>query len=268
MVVKQSIINISSFIHDSYATVILSCSEILRKGRFQPFIHFSFVFGLSTVLYNQRSISLSSITLELFCWGQIFWLLILVFSSTVNWLCLMSSLLLIIFVIGLLVTLSGEFLEMFIQLLYSFFLASSFYEVLFLLWGSLPFAHFIYCLPCYPWLSMFYWISDFIDLTLNLCLLLFLVWFSSFWDFLSFCPLAFVSFLSFSKDPIFMFSCFFLIVTPIELYIWFLAWLVCTMLLLPCKQWQSFHICHLECVFQLSSEEYRICFLLLLYIYS
>ena len=54
--------------------------------------------------------------------------------------------------------------------------------------------HFIYCLSYYLWLSIFYWISNFIDLALNVFYLLILVCVSSFLAFLSFYLLAFVGF--------------------------------------------------------------------------
>ena len=85
---------------------------------------------------------------------------------------LMSSWLLIIFVISLFVTL-GEFpkiLEIFFPYLYSFFLAGSFN---FYSHGCLPFAHFIYCLPHYLWLSIFYQVSYFVDVALNVFFLFF-----------------------------------------------------------------------------------------------
>ena len=79
---------------------------------------------------------------------------------------------------------------MFFLLKYSFFLGGRF-------WvrsrGSLPSAHFIYCLPCYSWLSIFYGVLDFIDLTLNAFKSLFLVCVSSPWAFVNFWMLAFVA---------------------------------------------------------------------------
>ena len=45
-----------------------------------------------------------------------------------------------------------------------------------------------------------------------------------------------------------------------ELYVWLLVWLVCT-LLLTREQWQSFHSCHSQNTFQISLEENQICFL-------
>ena len=52
----------------------------------------------------------------------------------------------------------------------------------------------------------------------------------------------------------------------LTLYIWFLVWSVCTLqlLLFLCWQWQSFPICHSEYVFQISLEEYRICFFIVI----
>ena len=81
----------------------------------------------------------------------------------------------------------------------------------------------------------------------------------SFWTFLSFCMLAFVGFLLLSKDAFYLvFSQ--LRVTHMELNIWFLFWLVCTMLLLPCEWWLSFHIHQWEYVFLNFPEEYKICY--------
>ena len=55
---------------------------------------------------------------------------------------------------------------------------------------------------------------------------------SSFWAFLSFCKLAFVEFLFLSKDAFFKLSPFpYLLVTPMELYIWLEVWLVSTLLI-------------------------------------
>ena len=123
---------------------------------------------------------------------------------------LMSSWQLINFVVGLFVTFQDVFkkiLEMFFPYLYLFFLVGSFK---FCSQGALPFAHFIYCQPCYLWFCIFNWVSYFIDLTLN-------VFFYSFWyvlvnslfPFLSFCTLAFVGFLLLHKDTVFSLSCFF-----------------------------------------------------------
>ena len=56
---------------------------------------------------------------------------------------------------------------------------------------------------------------------------------SSLWGFLSFYGLAFVVFISFSKDAMFTLSPYSkLKVTPVELYIRHLVWLECTLLLL------------------------------------
>ena len=69
------------------------------------------------------------------------------------------------------------------------------------------FAHFIYCLPFYSWLSTFYRISYIIDLILNV-FSFFFVCFSYLWAFISFCALAFVGFQFLSKDAFFMLSFF------------------------------------------------------------
>ena len=139
---------------------------------------------------------------------------------------------------------SKQILEMFFPHLYSIFLAVSFY---FCSQGTLSSAQFIYCLPCYLWLPIFYQVSYFIDLALNVFLFFFLVCVSSLWAFLRFCILAFVGFLILSRNAIFMLSYFSsLLVTPMELYTWLLVWLVCTLELLPSRYWQHFHILHSE----------------------
>ena len=96
---------------------------------------------------------------------------------------------------------------MFITNLNSFFLAGSFK---FCFWGALPFAHFIYCLPCCSRLSIFYRRFYFIDLTSKINFFVLLVCVSSVCASLSFWALAFVGFLWLHKDTIFTLSRFFL----------------------------------------------------------
>ena len=71
---------------------------------------------------------------------------------------------------------SEEILEMFPQV-YLFFLAGSFQ---FSFRSALPSAHFFYCLPCYPRLSIFNQVSNLIDLILYAFCLFFLVYISLF----------------------------------------------------------------------------------------
>ena len=77
-------------------------------------------------------------------------------------------------------------------------------------WGALPLAHFINCLPCYSWLSVFYWISYFIILTSNVFLFVLVCVSYSLCAFLSFYALAFVAFLFLHEDAVFMLFCFLL----------------------------------------------------------
>ena len=74
--------------------------------------------------------------------------------------------------------------------------------------GAFPFAHFIHCLLRYSRLSNFFQVY-FIDLTLNVIFLFFLVCVSSLCAFLSFCALESVGFLLVHKDTAFMLSHFF-----------------------------------------------------------
>ena len=96
-------------------------------------------------------------------------------SFCVNYFSLMSSWLLLNFRVGFICDFMGiskKILEMLFPHVYSFFLPDSFY---FCSRGSLPFTHFIYCLPRYSRLSNFYRVSNSIDLTLNVFYLFFLV---------------------------------------------------------------------------------------------
>ena len=81
-------------------------------------------------------------------------------------------------------------LEMLFPQVYSFFLAGS-------TRSTLPSAHFVYRLPCYPRLSIFNWVSNVIDLILYVFCLFFYVYVSSFCAFLSFWALKLVGFLLF-----------------------------------------------------------------------
>ena len=85
----------------------------------------------------------------------------------------MFSWLLMIFMISLSVTL-GEFPSRFLKCSFHICICFS-WLVAFSSQGALPFAHFIYCLPCYSRFSIFYQVSNVIDLTLNVFYLFFLV---------------------------------------------------------------------------------------------
>ena len=93
--------------------------------------------------------------------------------------------------------------------MYSFFLAGSFQ---FSSCSTLPSIHFVCCLPCYPRLSIFNWVSNLIDLILKYSVCSFRYTFvSSFCAFLSFWALIMVRFLLLHKEAVFMSAHFFLI---------------------------------------------------------
>ena len=161
----------------------------LGKGRMYPFIHLSIWFWLYTALQCQSSMSsnclvfhtsegissspaaflfLSFLSTESspFEYTVLVWCLIAYWVESL-WVygpSLMSNCLLIILMIGSWVT-SEEFLSKFSKVLfpqvYSILLADSFQ---FNFGGALPFAHFVYSLPCYPRSSIFNWVSNLIDL--------------------------------------------------------------------------------------------------------
>ena len=82
-------------------------------------------------------------------------------TSSVNYSSLMSTWQLMIFVVTLSAALgvgSEKILEMLFLFLYSFFLAGIFY---FYFRVAFPNPHYFYCLPCYSWLFIFYWVSYF-----------------------------------------------------------------------------------------------------------
>ena len=49
-----------------------------------------------------------------------------------------------------------------------------------------------------------------------------------------------------------------LLVSPMELWVWLLVWLVCILQKLSRGYWRNFRVLHLEYVFQISPDEYRI----------
>ena len=115
-------------------------------------------------------------------------------SSSTNYPSLMSSWPSMIFWIGWSVNLGG-FLSRFWKCSFHFWSLFSWQAALVLLFPS---TNFIYCLSCYLWVSIFNWISNFIDLPLNVFSLLFLVCVDElFLGFLKFLPVSI--------------SCFFLI---------------------------------------------------------
>ena len=146
----------------------------------QPFVHLSIMFWLYTVLLQyQSSKSLNllvfhnsgAISLRLAAFLFLIFVSPMLNSSWVNCPSLMSSWLLIIFLIGLSVTLGNfliRFLKMLFSLLYSFFLVGSFLalEVLFLLTSSTVCHAIRDCLSSTEFL---------IDLTLNIFYLFFLL---------------------------------------------------------------------------------------------
>ena len=181
-------------------------------------------------------------------------------SSSVNYSSLMSNWLLIIFVIGLSV-IFGDFPSRFLKCFFHFCIHSSWLQLLVLLRRCSSFCslhlqsailiEIVYLQPSF-W---FYWFG--LECILFRCV-------SSLWVFLNFWTLPFVMFLLFIKGAISMFFSFLqLLLLPIELYMWFLVWLVCTLFLLLCRQWKSFHIHNSEYMFLKCPEEYQICFLLL-----
>ena len=100
-------------------------------------------------------------------------------SSCVNCPSLMFSWLQIIFVIGSSVT-----FEMFPQVC-SFFWTGNFQ---FSSSSTLPSTHFVYCLTCYPRLSIFNWVSNLIDLILDIfCLFSWYPGFRSLFSWNAFC---------------------------------------------------------------------------------
>ena len=146
-------------------------SIFLRKEKIRPFVYFFIVFCLYTALHNQRSM-LNFFVFHISQGWQLFFFNIASSSSFINWYCLMLSLLLIIFSIGLSVT-SGEFPSRFLKCSFHFSILSSWLaafnfdpEVLFL-----PFLLFIVCYSC----LLIFWVSNFIDLALNVFKLFFLV---------------------------------------------------------------------------------------------
>ena len=64
MIEKLNIINLSSYSSKSYASLVLSNSEVtfLGKGRMQLFIYFILVFCLNTLSHNQRDMLLKDIS--------------------------------------------------------------------------------------------------------------------------------------------------------------------------------------------------------------
>ena len=129
---------------------------------------------------------------------------------------------------------SKQILEMFFPHVYSFFLTSSF---LFNPGGDLPFTQFI-CHAVRDCLS-----TEFLTVLIwpwmySICSFWYVL-ISSFCAFLSFWALALVGFLLLHRDAVFSFP---RLMSPRELYVWLLVWLVCILLLLPYEHWRSSHL--------------------------
>ena len=148
-------------------------SPFLGKGGMHPFIYLSIGFWLYPALQCRSSMSLNCLVFHTL--GGIssspaafLFLIFLNTESSSSWVkgpSLMSNCLLIILVIGLWVTswgFSSRFSMLFPQV-YLILLAGSFQ---FSFGSALPSAHFVYCLPYYPRLSIFNRVSNLIDLIL------------------------------------------------------------------------------------------------------
>ena len=113
--------------------------------------------------------------------------------SSINSPGLMSCWLLSIFSVGLFCSLrsvSEQIFEMFFPLLKSFFLDGSFQFRPII---ALP-SFLIYSQWFQSWMPIYNKISDIVDLVLNVFYLVFLVFISSFWDYICFCSLEIVGF--------------------------------------------------------------------------
>ena len=134
---------------------------------------------------------------------------------------------------------------------YSFFLVGSFQ---FSSRRTLSSTHFAYCLPCYPRLSIFNWVSNLIDLILYVfCLFLRYTLVNSFCAFLCFRALILVGFLRLQLEAVFMSARFFLTANvshgTLDLAL-FLVGMHSTAAL--SGHWRNSHIRHSECVFLIS----------------
>ena len=157
-------------------------SPFFGKGRMHLFVHLSIVFWLYMALQYWSS-KLSDFLVFHTSGGissrlAVFLLLIFVSATLNSWVncpCLMLSWLLIIFVIGLSVTL-GNFPNTFLKCFFHICIHSSWLAAFSFCSGSaLPFTHFLFCHLHYSRLSIFYQVSNFIDLVYNVYYLFFLV---------------------------------------------------------------------------------------------
>ena len=190
------------------------CSPFLKKGRMQPFVHFSIVFWLYTVLQYQSSMLSNSLIFHTSSGisSRLAAFLFLIFVFTMSSSCInCPSWLLIIFMIGLSVTLGyfpSKFLKCsFHKCLHSFWLAAFSFalEVLFLLLTSFTVCHTIQdCLSSTKFLILLIWSWMYSVCSFKYALV------SSLCAFLSFWALALVGFLLLHRDAIFILSHFFL----------------------------------------------------------
>ena len=148
----------------------ISRLPFLGNRRMQLFVHLSIIIWLYTTLQYQSSRSSNFLVFHASdgISSRPTAFLFLIFVST-TWgssciICrsLISSLLLIIFVIGLSVTLGVFQANSWNVISTSVFIILSWQLLVYL-----PFTHIIYCLPCYSILSIVYRISNLIDLVLN-----------------------------------------------------------------------------------------------------
>ena len=180
---KQDIINLSRNGGKGHASVVRDDSEVtfLSEERGCSFLSISLLCSgyirRCSIKIVSYQISLSSILLWIFHRYQKFLFLIFISTPLRSWVncpSLMSSWL-VAFVRGLSVTFR-EFLSRFLKCSFRICIHSSWLAAFsFALKVVFSFTHFIYCLPCQSYLSIFYQFSYFIDLTLNVFFLFFLV---------------------------------------------------------------------------------------------
>ena len=220
-----------------------------------PFVHLSVVFWLYMVLQYQSS--MSSNFLVFYTSGGIssspaaFIFLIFLCtkssSSSINCPSLISSWLLIIFVIGSSITFGG-FQSKFSKCCFHRCIRSSWLVVFFLALVvlTLPSTHFVYCLPCYPRLFMFSRVSNLIDLILYVCSCMYTLA-NSFCALLSFWVLILVGFLLLHRGAVFMSGRFFLTANVSHGTLGLALCLVGMYSIAALRrQWRSSHILHSE----------------------
>ena len=202
---KQSIRNLSRYRSKSYAPVVHGDSEItfLREEEDAAFCRYlcCILFIYSTAKSNKSTNVFAFHTSGgISSWSEAFLLLILIcttlISSWVNRPCLMSSWLLIIFVIGLFVTMESFQVDSFQIWIHSSWLSafsfalevSSFYSLylLFAMLFTIIYLLSFLILSIWPWIYSF--CSFWYVIVSSLC------------AFVSFCALIFIGFLSLHKD--------------------------------------------------------------------